>query len=352
MKIEELKRNLLNIGLVVDNNYLDKYCSLIVNNEFTLKEKYKTQCHHIIPRYYFKLNKLKLDNSQNNLVNLSHVDHFWAHYYLALCSTEKYKYQSECTVSRALKCNVHNIDWQTINQKADKIQQITEDFKHRDSEFKKGKPNLKLRGKLKNRVFSQETRQKLSESWSKLPENRKEKIRQERSKKMKGRIVSELTKQKITKAKTGQKYNKIDIVYCYNIITLNLFKQFNNITETSKYFNKNNKLISEYIYEGILFQKKYILTKSPMTEEQLKTLASILLNKKRKPINRYTPVYCLNLTTKEITHYNNPKEAANILNINYGCLTTCMAAHRNYKGYYFSRTPIKEDQSNAIIKNY
>lgn len=93
MIIQELKNKLLATNCFLDNKYLDKYCELIINNLETQKEKYKTQYHHIIPRCYYKLIGLDVDNSRNNLVNLLYKDHILAHYYLCLCTEGKLKYK-------------------------------------------------------------------------------------------------------------------------------------------------------------------------------------------------------------------------------------------------------------------
>lgn len=85
-----MKEKLLGLGVFVDNEYLDLYCSLIENNRRTKKEKFKTQQHHIIPRCYFKFKDEPCDNSKANLVNLSYTDHIIAHYYLSLCSIGRF----------------------------------------------------------------------------------------------------------------------------------------------------------------------------------------------------------------------------------------------------------------------
>lgn len=84
--MNSIKNYLLNTGYFIDNSYLDSYCLLVKNNQFTKKEPAKTQTHHILPRCYFKLLKLKLDNSYGNLVELSYSDHALAHYYLYQCT--------------------------------------------------------------------------------------------------------------------------------------------------------------------------------------------------------------------------------------------------------------------------
>lgn len=86
---EEIKTELLNIGVVKDNEYLDQYIELIYKNKDTKKQTYKTQKHHIIPKCYYKSRGLKTDNSPKNIVNLLYKDHILAHYYLCLCVSSK-----------------------------------------------------------------------------------------------------------------------------------------------------------------------------------------------------------------------------------------------------------------------
>lgn len=46
--------------------------------------------HHKVPKFYFKMNNLNIDNSNFNLVSLTKADHFLAHYYLWRGANEKY----------------------------------------------------------------------------------------------------------------------------------------------------------------------------------------------------------------------------------------------------------------------
>ena len=63
MEQKELKRKLLDLGICVDNEYLDKYVELVCSNLFTISEKGKTQSHHIVPRYYYKYSYCYFYNS-------------------------------------------------------------------------------------------------------------------------------------------------------------------------------------------------------------------------------------------------------------------------------------------------
>ena len=95
MNKEQLKIKLLATEVFEDNEYLDQYCGLIIQNELTEKERPKTQSHHILPKSYFNLKGLRVDNSKSNLVNLLYIDHILAHYYLCLCSKGKFAYRMQ-----------------------------------------------------------------------------------------------------------------------------------------------------------------------------------------------------------------------------------------------------------------
>lgn len=127
MVIQELKLKLLNIGYFINNEYLDKYCELIINNLNTKKERPKTQSHHIIPVSYFKISKLSIDNSKENRVNLLYKDHILAHYYLCLCTKGKFKYSMENGFMHLTYCKW---EYKNFNPKTDlnNFQIIYEDY--------------------------------------------------------------------------------------------------------------------------------------------------------------------------------------------------------------------------------
>ena len=56
----ELKTILLQLNIVEDNEYLDKYCELIETNKDTKRIKGKTHKHHIITKSYYKINISKV----------------------------------------------------------------------------------------------------------------------------------------------------------------------------------------------------------------------------------------------------------------------------------------------------
>ena len=88
-----LKNKLLSLDVFLDNEYLDKYIELVESNFYTKRETKKTQSHHIIPKCYFTLNSLDIDETPQNKVNLLYKDHVLAHCYIVLSAQEcQFKY--------------------------------------------------------------------------------------------------------------------------------------------------------------------------------------------------------------------------------------------------------------------
>lgn len=99
-RILNLRKYLLESGLVEDSDYLQKYLDLIYLNLTTKPVKAITQAHHVIPVCYYKqcsakkpmtrsrgfYDRLAADDPNNFLVNLKYSDHLLAHCYLALCA--------------------------------------------------------------------------------------------------------------------------------------------------------------------------------------------------------------------------------------------------------------------------
>ena len=164
--MKEFKNKLLSIGCI-DNEYLQKYLYLIAANAKTAKEKYKTNCHHILPRCYFKLLNLPVDNSKTNLVNLSHKDHLLAHYYLYLCATGKFKLLNSLAF-RYIETK-YQLPIEEIIKNLDNYQQLCIDAKKQAGRAMLGKSNphteewnKKISQANKGKILSNETKQKLS----------------------------------------------------------------------------------------------------------------------------------------------------------------------------------------------
>lgn len=94
----KLKKLLLDTDLVVDNQYLDDYVELIINNYDSVKVKNVTQEHHSIPVFSYVTNSeltqaakrkeaTKIANADplNKRVHLTYSDHIKAHLLLMRC---------------------------------------------------------------------------------------------------------------------------------------------------------------------------------------------------------------------------------------------------------------------------
>lgn len=84
-----LKQKLLDTGYFIDNEWLEKYLTLVVDVPVSFSY---TEKHHIIPASCSKLlGKRSADDSKSNLVSLTFADHCRAHFYLYHCTQGKLK---------------------------------------------------------------------------------------------------------------------------------------------------------------------------------------------------------------------------------------------------------------------
>lgn len=113
--------------------------------------------HHIVPRCWFKMNNLPIDNSKDNLVLLSYEDHVKVHKLTILCAdTKEMASKMSYAVHRLLKGQFKGIHH-------------TEETKQKMSKSQKGRTfsdesRRKMSEAAKNKVFSEEHRRKISES--------------------------------------------------------------------------------------------------------------------------------------------------------------------------------------------
>ena len=115
--INDTYQSLYKLPGFIDNEYLINYGHLIDRNINTKLQVKQTHKHHIIPKCWFKINNLEIDNSITNLVNLKYRDHILAHYYLCLCTDGPLQFANElafqCLLSRKKKVN--NYELQVIH---------------------------------------------------------------------------------------------------------------------------------------------------------------------------------------------------------------------------------------------
>jgi hypothetical protein len=116
------------------NEYFNKYIELLASaqsNEICLHK------HHIVPKAYFRLVGLSVDNTAANLVMLSPANHALAHYYLALCSKGELKYRLRACFIRMTgnKRFCEALDLESL----EKLNELKADFGKQRSERTKGK---------------------------------------------------------------------------------------------------------------------------------------------------------------------------------------------------------------------
>ena len=130
-----IKKRLLETGVVDDNEYLSKYIELIESNVNTKHISFKTQRHHIIPKCYFKLVNKQCDDSKENIVYLLYKDHVLAHYYLSLCSKDnEFKFNNICALKYCLNHRDYKKqdfykDERHVLEQLDYLQELYEDSK-------------------------------------------------------------------------------------------------------------------------------------------------------------------------------------------------------------------------------
>lgn len=77
-----------------------------VINAAKLNPPVKGHKHHIIPRCYFKMKNLEVDNSENNIVLLTYEDHCKVHKLAFLCAKDFIKAKLCCAYHRLTKGEV------------------------------------------------------------------------------------------------------------------------------------------------------------------------------------------------------------------------------------------------------
>lgn len=131
-----------------------------VINMARLNPPIKGHKHHIIPRCWFKLKGIDIDNSKDNIVLLSEEDHIKVHKLAILCSKDAIMRSKQAfAVKRLLKGNFsgmkHTEETKAIIKEKRKYQIITEESKKKRS--------LALKGRKKP-VRSEAHKQHLRES--------------------------------------------------------------------------------------------------------------------------------------------------------------------------------------------
>lgn len=122
LKENELKTILLETADYQDNEYLDKYIQLMIDNYTQEYIKYHTQKHHFIPVSHYGLSsgmsnrkvseKLADNDPKNFKINLLYKNHVLAHYYLSKCAISYRAISINC---KALQHILGNMYYQRLN---------------------------------------------------------------------------------------------------------------------------------------------------------------------------------------------------------------------------------------------
>ena len=187
--------------------------------------------HHIIPKCWFRMNNLPIDNSKDNLVLLSYEDHVKVHKLAYMCAlTSKFKGKMAYAYLILSSGEIVANEAFTGEQNSRYGKHMSEDTRRKMSEVAKrrtGEKNpffgkhhtddtrMKISEANKGKTLSEETRRKMSESlkgknsWLKgktLSEETKKKMSEAR----KGRTFTEEHRRKISEALKGRTWQLVD----------------------------------------------------------------------------------------------------------------------------------------------
>jgi len=209
-KLEDyIERHLVDNDIVVINKFFNKYLKIVSSS--CTEDVYDE--HHIVPRCYFKHQKISVDNSKLNIVRLSIQDHILAHYYLYMCSKESwFKYANLCSIKYFT--GRENISEEDLIKILPDIVALNEESRRLNSIQHSGSNHVNY-----GKHLSEETKNKISKAkkgrfnsngklGSKLSEETKEKIRIAHFGKSKG-PMSEEHKRAISVSNKGKHKNII-----------------------------------------------------------------------------------------------------------------------------------------------
>ena len=140
MTYNELEQKLLDTGLVTKSDYLTKYCELLINNRLEIYDSAKANYHHAVPRVYFEMHGLPVDNSSNNLFILLHKDHVLAHYYLAMAAkNDAFKYK----MAYAVRFVIGQINAESKKNLLEQLPEVQRSYELVVKDFSENNPSKK-----------------------------------------------------------------------------------------------------------------------------------------------------------------------------------------------------------------
>ena len=207
-----LKQRLLETNLFIQNEFFEQYINIVLSDD-VVSDDIIYHKHHIIPRCYFNKTNQAIDNSDNNIVNLSYSNHILAHFYLYKCCQQIIKKEMCFSFFKLFYANRKKIGHEVspeIDTVLQSVESLQSEYNRFMSQHKKGK-----KGSIKGRISITDIDNNIkyivpdelsyweSLGWKKggkpLTEQHKEINRQY----MLNRVVSDETKAKLSNSKKG-----------------------------------------------------------------------------------------------------------------------------------------------------
>ena len=124
------------------------------------------QKHHIIPRCWFKMNNLPIDNSDANLVLLTKEQHGKIHKLMSLCAKDEQLKRNMVIAARLMGLPTTSLKYTPTKEVIQKISEALKGNtfwlgKHHTEESRK-KISASMKGKLKGRTLTDDVKKKMS----------------------------------------------------------------------------------------------------------------------------------------------------------------------------------------------
>lgn len=173
-----LKNELLKTNIFIDNEYLDKYINIIINNNVD-KVPYETAIHHIIPKSVCKNLGINPD-VDTNLVILKHKDHILVHFYIVLCVNEPYKNKLMSALMYMRYGYIKNYKVKILNEDLNKIEnelvKYSDVYQQLMSDYSECISNREKNKKIDKDVIKKRTETRIKNGTNKHSEETKLKI--------------------------------------------------------------------------------------------------------------------------------------------------------------------------------
>lgn len=174
-----------------DNEYWQRVLDIFAANEsYPKKIVSNRNLHHKFPKSFSKILGEQVDNDKENLISLSHADHFLVHYYYYLLAKKGFRQPMALAFRMMTRKCIKYITPDTAEEMANDYEEAVEISRQYISQSHKGKK------------FSDEHRRKLSEAHKGIPLT--DECRRHMSEVRKGHTITDETRKKISEANKGK----------------------------------------------------------------------------------------------------------------------------------------------------